>query len=226
MLRILSIDSFVLDLESLSSMLPVTLLLELLKLFRAFCECIHNFLTGFISEEVDRTTGGLADNLLCALMLFKVISRVIIDLLQNVVIGKYGANDFIISLMSILTLRKLLRNFATLLLSSLYVSLIIFAELFLALSKLASAANDLFFSVDSDVFVDLLLDLSLTLFDVLGVGLDALHISFQVIILLYQAFVDNIVIITLDLAFSSGATAVLPGLFLDLVIRKRFCSNL
>ena len=134
MIGILSINSFVLDPESLSSVFPVTLLLELLKLFRAFCKSIHNFLTGFISEEVDQTTGGLADNLLRALMLFKVISRVIIDLLQNVVIGKYGANDFIISLMSILTLRKLLRNFATLLLSSLYLVLVIFAELFLALS--------------------------------------------------------------------------------------------
>ena len=67
-------------------------------------------------------------------MLFEMITRVIIDLLQNVVIGKYGANHFIISLMSILTLRKLLRNFATLLLSSLYLVLIIFAKLFLALS--------------------------------------------------------------------------------------------
>ena len=134
MIGILSIDSFVLDPESLSSMLPVTLLLELLKLFGAFCKSIHNFLTGFISEEVNQTTGGLADNLLCALMLFKVISRVIIDLLQNVVISKYGANYFIISLMSFLTFCKLLRNFATLLLSSLYLVLVIFAELFLALS--------------------------------------------------------------------------------------------
>ena len=207
-------------------MLPVTLLLELLKLFRAFCKSIHNFLTGFISKEVDQTTGGLADNLLCALMLFKVISRVIIDLLQNVVIGKYGANDFIISLMSILTLCKLLRNFTTLLLSSLYLVLIIFAELFLALSKHTSAANDLFFSVDSDVFVDLLLDLSLTLFDVLGVGINALPHRFQVIILLDQALVDDIVIISLNLTFTSGATIGLPGLFLKLVIRNSFCSNL
>ena len=159
-------------------------------------------------------------------MLFKMIARVIIDLLQNIVIGKYRTNDFIVSFMSFLTLRKLLRNFTTLLLSSLNLVLIIFTELFLALCKLASATNDLFFSVLSDIFVDLFLDLGLTLFHVLGVGLDALHIRFQVIILLYQAFVDNVVIITLDLAFSSGATIVLPGLFLDLVIRKRFCSNL
>ena len=159
-------------------------------------------------------------------MLFKVISRVIIDLFQNVVIGKYRTNDFIVSLMGLLTLRNLFRNLPTLLLSSLYVSLIIFAELFLAFCKLTSAANDLFFSVACDIFVYLLLDFSLTLFDVLGVGLDALHVRFQVIILLDQALVDNIVIISLDLAFGSGATIMLPGLFLKLVIRNSFCSNL
>ena len=67
-------------------------------------------------------------------MLFEMITRVIIDLLQNVVIGKHGTNDLIVGLMRFLTLSKLLRNFATLLLSSFYLVLIIFAELFLALS--------------------------------------------------------------------------------------------
>ena len=159
-------------------------------------------------------------------MLFKMIARVIIDLLQNIVIGKYRTNDFIVSFMSFLTLRKLLRNFTTLLLSSLNLVLIIFTELFLALCKLASATNDLFFSVLSNIFVDLFLDLGLTLFDVLGVGLDALIHRLQVIILLYQTFIDNVIIVSLDLAFSSGATIILPGLSLNLVIRNRFCSNL
>ena len=128
--------------------------------------------------------------------------------------------------MSLLTLCKLLRNLPTLLLCSLYLVLVIFAELFLALSKLTSAANDLFFAVNRDIFVNLLLDLGLTLFNVLSVGLDALHIRFQVIILLYKAFIDNVVIVSLDLAFSSGATIVLSGLFLKLVIRNSFCFNL
>ena len=128
--------------------------------------------------------------------------------------------------MSLLTLRKLLRNLPTLLLCSLYLVLVIFAELFLAFSKLTSAANDLFFAVNRDIFVNLLLDLGLTLFNVLSVGLDALHIRFQVIILLYKAFIDNVVIVSLDLAFSSGATIVLSGLFLKLVIRNSFCFNL
>ena len=128
--------------------------------------------------------------------------------------------------MSLLTLRKLLRNLPTLLLCSLYLVLVIFAELFLALSKLTSAANDLFFAVNRDIFVNLLLDLGLTLFNVLSVGLDALHIRFQVIILFYKAFIDNVVIVSLDLAFSSGATIVLSGLFLKLVIRNSFCFNL
>ena len=128
--------------------------------------------------------------------------------------------------MSLLTLCKLLRNLPTLLLCSLYLVLVIFAELFLAFSKLTSAANDLFFAVNRDIFVNLLLDLGLTLFNVLSVGLDALHIRFQVIILFYKAFIDNVVIVSLDLAFSSGATIVLSGLFLKLVIRNSFCFNL
>ena len=128
--------------------------------------------------------------------------------------------------MSLLTLCKLLRNLPTLLLCSLYLVLVIFAELFLALSELTSAANDLFFAVNRDIFVNLLLDLGLTLFNVLSVGLDALHIRFQVIILFYKAFIDNVVIVSLDLAFSSGATIVLSGLFLKLVIRNSFCFNL
>ena len=50
---VLSIDSLVLDSESLSSMLCITLLLELLKLLRAFSKCVHYFLTGFVGEKVD-----------------------------------------------------------------------------------------------------------------------------------------------------------------------------
>ena len=50
---VLGIDSLVLDSESLSSMLRITLLLELLELLRAFSKRVHYFLTGFIGEEVD-----------------------------------------------------------------------------------------------------------------------------------------------------------------------------
>ena len=223
---VFSIDSLVLDPEALSSMLCVSLLLKLLELFRAFRQRVHHFLTGLVGEEVDQTTGGLADNLLCDLMLFQVISRIIIDSLQNVVISEHRTNDFIVGLMGLLTLRKLFRNLLALFLSSLNVGLIIFAELFLALSKLASAANDLFFAVARDIFIDLVLDFGLTLLDVLSVGLDALHVRLQVIILFDQALIDNIVIISLNLAFGSGASLMLPGLFLNLVVRMGMCPNL
>ena len=89
MIGVLGIDGFVLNSESLSSMLPVTLFLELLELLRAFCKSIHHFLTSFIGEKVDQATGGLSDNLLSAFMFFEMISRVIVDLLQNIIICKY-----------------------------------------------------------------------------------------------------------------------------------------
>ena len=50
---VLGIDSLVLDSESLSSMLRITLLLELLELLRAFSKRVHYLLTSFIGEEVD-----------------------------------------------------------------------------------------------------------------------------------------------------------------------------
>ena len=86
-------------------------LLDDVKLFRAICKGVGDLTRRLSRQPVNELTLGLANDLLGNLMLFDVVARVIVELLENIIVNKDCSIDFVLRFLSLFAIDDVVDSF-------------------------------------------------------------------------------------------------------------------